>query len=299
MEMVTPHPFRSADAKDEYLDLYDRRAALWPVDSESRIVYTAHGKTFVRISGPAGAPPLVLLPGFGAHSLMWAPNVKALSECYQTFAVDNICDVGRSVDAQPIHRPDDFADWLDGLFKALRLAEGAILMGASFGAWLASQYAVRFPDRLRKLVLLAPAATVLPLAPGFLIRGMLSALPVPHFGRSMMSWLFADLKNDQASGELFEITLNDMTVAARCFKPRRMMVQPTVLTDEQWAGIRVPTLCLVGENEKICAAGKAVARLDRVAPQVHAEIISNAGNDLSIVQAEIVNQKVLAFLNGA
>ena len=124
MELVTPHPFRSAAAKDEYLGLYELHSQLWPVDAESRTVYTVYGQTFVRISGPAGAPPLVLLPGFGAHSLMRIPNIKPLSERFQTFAVDNICDVGRSVALRPMSDPADFAHWLGGLFDALRLGEG-------------------------------------------------------------------------------------------------------------------------------------------------------------------------------
>jgi len=58
----------------------------------------------------------------------------------------------------------------------------------------------------------------------------------------------------------------------------------------------VPTLFLVGENEKIYSAKKAVQRLNEVAPQIETEVIPNAGHDLTIVQAEMVNRKVLEFL---
>jgi len=66
MEMSDYHPFRSPEAKIEYLRIYDERATLWPVASETRIVETSYGQTFVRISGRPDAPPLVLLPGAGA-----------------------------------------------------------------------------------------------------------------------------------------------------------------------------------------------------------------------------------------
>jgi pimeloyl-ACP methyl ester carboxylesterase len=55
-------------------------------------------------------------------------------------------------------------------------------------------------------------------------------------------------------------------------------------------------LFLAGENEVIYSAKKAVRRLMRVAPQVTAEIIPGAGHDFTIVQAEMVNRKVLDFL---
>ena len=52
------HPFRSAKAKEEYLKLYAQEAKIWPVASETRMVNTSWGQTFVRISGPADGPPL-------------------------------------------------------------------------------------------------------------------------------------------------------------------------------------------------------------------------------------------------
>lgn len=71
---------------------------------------------------------------------------------------------------------------------------------------------------------------------------------------------------------------------------------PPVLTDEEWMGLQPPTLFLAGENEVIYSAGKAVRRLNRVAPQVSAEIIAGAGHDLTFSQAALVNQTILRFL---
>lgn len=58
----------------------------------------------------------------------------------------------------------------------------------------------------------------------------------------------------------------------------------------------MPCLFLVGENEKIYSAKAAVGRLNRVAPQVKAEIIPGAGHGLTLVQPDILARRVLAFL---
>ncbi len=87
----------------------------------------------------------------------------------------------------------------------------------------------------------------------------------------------------------------DMRVAARSFKPRPG-VAVTVLDDRELQSIHVPALYLVGENEKIYSAQKAVQRLKQVAPQIQTEIVPGAGHDLTFVQAERINQKVLEFL---
>ena len=55
-------------------------------------------------------------------------------------------------------------------------------------------------------------------------------------------------------------------------------------------------LFLVGENEKIYSARKAVRRLNRVAPHIKTEIIPGAGHDLWVVQADRVTGKILDFL---
>lgn len=161
--MTTYHPFRSEKAKEEYLKLYDTRAKKWPVISETRMVNTSYGQTFVRISGPADGKPLVLLPGAGGTSLHWGANIEALSASYKTYAVDSIYDFGRSISSRPLNNSEDLVKWLDELFNALELGEHINLMGLSYGGWLTSQYALRFPNRLCKVVLLAPAFTVLPI----------------------------------------------------------------------------------------------------------------------------------------
>jgi pimeloyl-ACP methyl ester carboxylesterase len=157
------HPFRSTTAKEQYLKLYDMRVKKWPVDSQTELVDTSYGQTFIRMSGPVGAPPLVLLHGAGGDSLQWIPNVEALSKRYRVYAVDNIYDFGLSIYRQSIKNPTDYVNWLDGLFSALELGNNIKLMGLSYGGWLTSQYALRFPDRLDKIVLLAPGGTILPI----------------------------------------------------------------------------------------------------------------------------------------
>jgi pimeloyl-ACP methyl ester carboxylesterase len=152
METSSFHPFRSEQAKEEYLTYSDQRANGWTVASEKQLVQTSFGKTFVRISGSINAPPLVLLPASVLNSLMWIPNIEALSQTSRTYAVDNIYDCGRSIYTRALKGPEDFVKWLDELFTALALGNQINLVGLSYGNWLAHQYAVRFPRRVRKIV---------------------------------------------------------------------------------------------------------------------------------------------------
>ncbi len=294
--MTAYHPFRSKAAKKEYLALYDERVKKWPVDSRTQFVDTAYGQTFVRLSGPAGASPLVLLHGAGGDSLQWIPNIEALSRRYSVFAVDNIYDYSRSIYTQVIKNPDDYVQWLDELFSALGLGNHIKLMGLSYGGWLTSQYALRFPGRLAKMVLVAPAGTVLPIRLEWILRAVLCFLPHRYFTKRFLFWLLEDLvKKDEDSRIMLEEEVDAIVVRMRCFKTIRL-IRPTVLDDADLMSINVPTLYLVGEHEKIYSAGKAIQRLHKMAPQIKTEVIPDAGHDLTFVHPEMVNKKILEFL---
>ena len=195
MEISAYHPFISASAKKEYLKMYDEKAKGWPVPSETKMVDTSFGQTFVRISGPAGGRPLVLLSGFGGNSLSWMPQIKAWSENYRIYAVDNVFDYGRSVHSRIMESQDDYVDWFDELFRALGL-EQVNLVGKSYGGWLACQYAYCRPSRLRSVVMMAPAATVLPLRKEFIER-MIKGIGSP---KDFIFWVYKDfVHKDEAS----------------------------------------------------------------------------------------------------
>lgn len=290
------HPFRSEKSKERFLSVYDQRARQWPVASETRLVETSFGSTLVRISGPKDAPALALLHGVGGNSLQWWPNIKALSQSHRTYAIDGIYGHGRSVYTRLLESPEDFVRWLDELFDALGLQDDISLMGLSYGGWQTAMYALRHPQRLRKVVLLAPVMTVLPLPFAWIWRAVLCLLPDRSFLEGLMVWMHPDLaKGDQKQLQWMNEEIDAAFLALRCFKPKPM-VNPTLLTDAELGSLRVPTLFLVGENERIYSATQAIERLQRVAPQIETEIIQNAGHDLLLVQPDLVVRKILVFL---
>lgn len=293
MSLPAYFPYRSAVVRDAYLAHYDALTAKeWPVSSEERMLLTSYGQTFVRITGPADAPPLVLLPGALATSLMWAPNIKTLSEACRTFAVDQVGDVGRSTCTQPLRRLNDLLAWLDELFDALELGDRINLMGCSYGGSLTAEYAMHSPHRLGKIIMLAPGATVLHLSAQFVIRLTLAAIANRWCLRALIRWIFADtVRKDPKWLDPF---LDELRLSMRSVQ-RRLPIPP-VWKDAQWGALSVPALFMVGEHETVYPAVRAVRRLKRVAPQVTTEIIPAAGHDLTLAQADLVDRRILEFV---
>ena len=290
------HPFRSERAKAEYHALYLERAKKWPVASETRLIDTPSGQTFVRVSGRMTDPPLILLPGSRGTSLSWIPNIAALSAQYRTYALDSIYDFGLSVSRRNIEKPDDIVTWLHEVLVELVSEVPVNLIGLSYGGWVVSQYAIRFPERVRKAVLLAPALTVLPVSFALIFRMLLSRIPLPGFRKQFYYWLLQDSAQSGESGKAaVDEAIADWIVAERCFGSLPA-IPPTVLADTALRNFSVPSLFLVGEHEKVYSAPKAVSRLNRLAPQIKTGIIPHAGHDLSFVQAELVTKRILDFL---
>jgi pimeloyl-ACP methyl ester carboxylesterase len=299
------HPFRSEHDKQQFLAFYRERAKRWPIPSESRCIGTPSAVTLVRVSGRAGDPPLVLLPGARGSSLMWIPNVAALSTRYRTYAIDLPTDIGLSVPRREFARPADFIEWLDEVFDVLFPNELANLMGISYGGWVAALYASRRPERLRKVVLLAPGGSIR-LSASFFLSALLVMLHLPGRRdagggrlRRLLRWIFEDaLRSAGADRAAVEQEIFEMVTSGRFLAKPRMM-WPTVFDDDEWKAFGVPALFLVGENEKIYSPRKVVRRLGRVAPQVRCEIVPGAGHDLTMVKPELVAERILTFLDEA
>lgn len=296
MKLTEYHPFKSAKAKEDYLNLYDKLAGKWPVPSETQMINTNYGKTFVRISGPIDAPPLVLLTGLGGNSLDWIPQIRELSEQFRTYAVDNINDIGQSVYTKPPKCHEDFTAWLDDLFTALDLKNNINLMGMSYGGWLAGEYALCHSEKINKIVLLEPGAIVLPVSPEFLAK-MGEIMQNSESTENVVLWLYKDaIEKDEANLEKIKTIMEERLIETSFFEPKQV-IPPRVFEDNELNNIKVPALFIIGENETMYSAQEAAKRLNRVAPQIKTEIIPKAGHDLMHAQQDLVIKKVLEFLS--
>lgn len=288
--MSHPSPFETSAGEAKFLAAYDAELRRWPVSYEEIDVPTRFGKTHVVVCGPKTAPPLVLLHGYMATATMWSPNVAAFSKDYRVYAVDVMGQPSKSVPDEPIGNVADFASWLTATLDGLHL-DRVCLMGMSFGGWLALNYAVAVPQRLRTLVLLSPGG-LLPMARQFTMRGMFMVWFPTHFTvNAFFHWLGF---TDRAYANLLEMIYLGLRHFRMPIETARVM--PAVVTDEALRAMTVPTLLLIGDQEVISDPAQALARARRLIPHFEGELVAGCRHDMSASQHDVVNTRVLEFL---
>ncbi|XP_062848395.1 1-acylglycerol-3-phosphate O-acyltransferase ABHD5 [Trichomycterus rosablanca] len=127
-------------------------------------------KQFVHISGDnklwtlvfndsaEGKTPLVLLHGFGGGVGLWTLNMDALSQQRPVYAFD-LLGFGQS--SRPQFSTDageaetQFVESIESWREKLGL-ESMIILGHNFGGYLATAYSLKYPPRVKHLILVEP-----------------------------------------------------------------------------------------------------------------------------------------------
>ncbi|MEK7855765.1 MAG: alpha/beta hydrolase, partial [Acidobacteriota bacterium] len=110
-------------------------------------------------AGDPAKPKVILLHGLCGTILNWATNTGAIAQNYHVIALDQI-GFGKSDKPMLKYRIGTYADFLDKFMAELKI-EKASLVGNSMGGWVASWMAIKYPNRVEKIVL-ADAAGIVP-----------------------------------------------------------------------------------------------------------------------------------------
>jgi pimeloyl-ACP methyl ester carboxylesterase len=153
--------FKNEQAEAAYMAAYDSVLENWPVPYETRTVTTSYGETHMIVSGPVDGEPIIVLHGGDSDATIMSPLFPALAQSYRVYSLDVIGYAGKSKAAKVIEDRAGVAEWLTGVLDALDI-EKAHMVGWSMGGFLTTNYALEAPERLNKIVLLAPAATFVP-----------------------------------------------------------------------------------------------------------------------------------------
>lgn len=137
--------------------------------------------------------PLLLVGGYTQHSGCWKANLELLSRHFKVIIFDNRGS-GQSEAPPEDYTIELFAQDTIGLMDALSI-ENAHLMGQSMGTCICQRIAIDHPERVRKVVLCAPFATLPPISKNHAIRMLYlltSGVPKDKLLLLNASWLLSN-----------------------------------------------------------------------------------------------------------
>jgi pimeloyl-ACP methyl ester carboxylesterase len=271
-----------ATVRRRYAEVLDA----WPVPAQRLTVPTREGDTFVLACGPADAPAVVAFQGSGANVAMWLPQIRAFAGHLRVYAVDVIGEPGLSAPARPPLGTDAYAGWLDDVLDGLGVPRAALL-GVSLGGWLALDYALRRPEQVSRLALVAPSGI------GRRRGGMLAV--------AALLGLLGDRGRRRALGLALgpaartappPAALGDLSVLIfRHFRPR--MAVPT-FDDGALRRLAVATRVVVGARDAMLDSAGTAHRLADLVPHAEVVVDPTAGHLVPGQEAGL-----LTFLRGA
>jgi pimeloyl-ACP methyl ester carboxylesterase len=288
--------FTSAHGEAEIMAAYQGLMDSWPVAYDDLTVPTSFGDTHVIASGSPDAPPVVFLHALFATATSWYRNVEVTSRSYRTYCVDVIGEANKSRPTRPITSVDDFLQWFTELIDGLEI-DTLYLVGNSYGGFTAAYYAMRLPDRVRKLVLVGPASTIHSMRPFmlhmFLPKGLYQAVPrLPGLDRAMrssVSWMHAGLPADPLWEPLFLAAMKHGKLISRVF--------PRVYTKEELGDITASALLVLGDREVIYGdLSSAIQAAKETMPEAGVIVVPEAHHITALARPDIVNRELMRFL---
>ncbi|XP_072396697.1 (Lyso)-N-acylphosphatidylethanolamine lipase-like [Diabrotica undecimpunctata] len=265
--------------------------------------------------------PLVMLHGFAAGLCFWILNFDELSKDRPVYAID-LLGFGRSSrpkfsgDAEEAEQ--QMVDSLEAWRKQMKL-ENMILLGHSFGGYLATSYAINYPNRVKHLILAdpwgfqeRPAKLDVPFWFKLIIFAIypftwFNPLASIRAAGPMGPWLIGKVRNDISAKYSSAIDNTDLITeyiyhcnsqnpsgesAFNSMKQGLAWAKNPMIRRYHTLSKDVPLTVIYGEKSWIVKTPEDDLKNQRPESYVKAEILPNAGHHINADQSVLFNKLI-------
>ena len=259
----------------------------------------AVGDTRLAVHTSGSGIPLLLLHAFPLDHAMWERQ-ESLAEHLRLIVPDQR-GFGASGDGVPASIEQLAADAV-ALLDALHVAGPVVVCGISMGGYVAQHVALRHPDRVAALILVATkleADTPDARAGRADLAGKVGRLGLGILADAMIPRLLADSAEARAAAErgAIETLLRQSILAQPLATVQAALAALGARPDmtEAMRGLRVPTLLVAGAEDAITPPA-CLEAAEEVIPDAKLLIVPAAGHMVPLEQPEVFNAAVLEFL---
>jgi pimeloyl-ACP methyl ester carboxylesterase len=251
----------------------------------------------LRVEDIGTGPPLLLIMGLGASLETWVAQRETFAAHHRVILFDNRGAGESETPAPPWTVPDMAADAV-GVLDALGIAR-AHVVGVSMGGLIAQEMAIRFPERVDRLVVAVSFARPDPIRRAFLLFrrwARLQGADLVQEGVANLPWLVSPrVLNDP--GRLEEVlgvvsTMPLMTADAYSEQVEAILEHDTL---GRLGAVSAPTL-VVAAAEDVLTPLYLSREIAEAIPGARLTVLPRGNHAVQLEEPESFNRAVLDFL---
>mgnify|MGYP003121813100 CR=1 FL=1 len=286
---------------------FAREAMRQPMDDAARqdapgdFVELSQGITHFRWIGPVRGPVAVCVHGLTTPSMVWDAVAKGLALMGFRVLVYDLYGRGYSDRAPGLQDQDFFIRQLEDLLASQGITEDVTLLGYSMGGAIVSAFAARHPERVLRVILLAPAGMGHDLGK---LAKFTRDTPILGDWLMLLRYPGAHMKGTEAERVLPSevegiVDYQQAELSKRGFVPAVLSslrgILPRPLEKEHRAISRegIPVLAIWGRNDAVIPI-RAMGQLTQWNRVARHEVIEGAGHGLTYTHAAAVLRAIEA-----
>ncbi len=259
----------------------------------------SQGQLFWREVGQEGLT-LIFLHGSWSDSAQWVPVIERLRANYHCFALD-LLGFGDSEQPDVHYSISLEVECLHEFLETLHPGP-VYVVGHSLGAWVAASYALKYPEVVSGLVLVAPEGVHVEglKKRWFRTRLWIQALPLIRRLQSVLFPLARVLHLHQIMHQalLNSDRLQKFGVACQIFFQRRASEIEGELLQDRLSWLKIPVLILIGDRDTPTAVALAET-YHRAIADADLRRIPEANSHLPEEFPDLVAQQIQNFVSAA
>jgi pimeloyl-ACP methyl ester carboxylesterase len=257
-----------------------------------KLFYETHG----------AGEPLILIPGFASGAWTWFCQIDELSKEFQIITFDP-----RGIGRSKIENPDDAKNlsmetFLRDVLQILDdlKIEKANILGASFGGFVAQEFALKYPERLNKLILACTTAGGAGhVRPSDEILRSFTPDPTLTVGERIRKFIrpaFTEEFNAKNADEVEKVCqLRESNEVAEAVYLAQLQVAFSFNTSEKLGAVENETLVITGDKDSVVPMQNSVNLAERL-PNAKLKIVENGSHMFFIENADEFNDAVKEFI---
>jgi len=285
--------FTSEKGKKDFQIAYDESMALLPAPNDTKDIKTTYGTIrtyYFTKEENKQKEPILLLPGRGASTPMWVPNLEGLREKRPVYTIDLLGEPGMSVQTKVIENQKQQAEWLNEVIEGLGLKKVHIV-GVSIGGWTAMNLARYNPKHIATASLLDPVFVFAQIYIKMILASIPASVPIiPRFLREkMLSYVSegAEINDDEPIAKLIESGMRNYKLKTPA---------PNLFRKEDLKNIKVLVLALMAKKSKMHNSVKAVEIGKKYVKDIDIVNWKNASHAINGEFSNEVNARILDFV---